>query len=141
MVIDTHLSSIQAGAEVILTNKTALDSDLLHQLKNKGLRLVGVLATGYNVVDVKAARELGIAVTNVPTYGTASVAQFAFALLLNFATTFSYTVMLSVEESGPIISIGVSGKLHLLNLLGELWESLGLGELAVKQGKLQTQWV
>lgn len=70
------------GAEVILTNKTALDSNLLHQLKEKGLRLVGVLATGYNVVDVKAAKELGISVTNVPTYGTASVAQFAFALLL-----------------------------------------------------------
>ena len=70
------------GAEVILTNKTALDSNLLHQLKEKGLCLVGVLATGYNVVDVKAAKELGISVTNVPTYGTASVAQFAFALLL-----------------------------------------------------------
>ena len=70
------------GAEVILTNKTALDSDLLHQLKDKGLRFVGVLATGYNVVDVKVAKELGISVTNVPTYGTASVAQFAFALLL-----------------------------------------------------------
>jgi glycerate dehydrogenase len=46
------------------------------------LRFVGVLATGYNIVDVAAARECGITVSNIPTYGTASVAQHAFALLL-----------------------------------------------------------
>ena len=70
------------GAEVVLTNKTALDAEALRRLEGEGLRYVGVLATGYNVVDIEAARELGIPVTNVPTYGTASVAQFAFALLL-----------------------------------------------------------
>ena len=70
------------GADVVLTNKTALDAETLRQLKEQGLRYIGVLATGYNVVDVQAAKELGIPVTNVPTYGTASVAQFAFALLL-----------------------------------------------------------
>ncbi len=68
------------GADLLLTNKTPLPADVLEQLK--GLRYIGVLATGYNVVDVKAARELGIPVSNIPTYGTASVAQFAVALLL-----------------------------------------------------------
>ena len=68
------------GADVLLTNKTPLPAEVLEQLK--GLRYIGVLATGYNVVDVKAARALGIPVSNIPTYGTASVAQFAVALLL-----------------------------------------------------------
>ncbi len=68
------------GADVLLTNKTPLPAQVLEQLK--GLRYIGVLATGYNVVDVKAARALGIPVSNIPTYGTASVAQFAVALLL-----------------------------------------------------------
>lgn len=67
-------------AELVLTNKTPLTSATLRQLPR--LRYVGVLATGYNCVDIKAAKEMGIVVTNVPTYGTASVAQLVFALLL-----------------------------------------------------------
>jgi glycerate dehydrogenase len=65
---------------LVLTNKTPLSKDTLGQLPK--LRYIGVLATGYNCVDVTAAKELDITVTNVPTYGTASVAQFTFALLL-----------------------------------------------------------
>jgi len=68
------------GAEAVFTNKTALTAELLREAES--LRYVGVLATGYNIVDVGAARERGITVTNIPTYGTASVAQHAFALLL-----------------------------------------------------------
>jgi glycerate dehydrogenase len=68
-------------AEIVLTNKTVLSREVLAQLPL--LRYIGVLATGYNVVDVAAARERGIPVTNVPTYGTASVAQMVFAHLLN----------------------------------------------------------
>jgi glycerate dehydrogenase len=67
-------------AEIVLTNKTRLSTQILRQLKKT--RYIGVLATGYDNVDVRAARELGISVTNIPTYGTASVAQFTFALLL-----------------------------------------------------------
>src|SRR5688572_5065393 len=69
-----------SGAEAALTNKTPLSRQSLEQLP--ALRYIGVLATGYNIVDVDAARERGIVVTNIPTYGTASVAQFVFALLL-----------------------------------------------------------
>lgn len=69
-----------AGAEIVFTNKTPLPASALAQLS--ALRYIGVLATGYNVVDVNAAKERGIVVTNIPTYGTASVAQFVFALLL-----------------------------------------------------------
>lgn len=68
------------GAEIIFTNKTPLSSQVLKDLP--GLKYIGVLATGYNVVDTGAAKELGITVTNIPTYGTAAVAQFTLALLL-----------------------------------------------------------
>jgi glycerate dehydrogenase len=69
-----------AGAAIVLTNKTPLPAAVLDQLPD--LRYIGVLATGYNVIDIEAAKRQGIVVSNVPTYGTASVAQFVFALLL-----------------------------------------------------------
>lgn len=69
-----------AGAEVILTNKTVLSREIIFALD--GLRYIGVLATGYNVVDVDAAKERGVVVANVPAYSTASVAQTVFAHIL-----------------------------------------------------------
>ncbi len=69
-----------ADAEIVLTNKTVLNRDQILALPK--LKYIGVLATGYNIVDVAAARERKIPVTNVPTYGTQSVAQHTFALLL-----------------------------------------------------------
>lgn len=69
-----------AGSQVLLTNKTVLDRNVLQSLPE--LKYVGVLATGYNVVDVAAARELGIVVTNIPAYSTMSVAQMVFSHLL-----------------------------------------------------------
>lgn len=68
------------GAEIVITNKTPLTATTLGQLPR--LQFVAVLATGYNVVDVAAARARGIPVSNVPEYGTDSVAQHVFALLL-----------------------------------------------------------
>lgn len=67
-------------AELVLTNKTPITAETI-ALKPT-MRYVGVLATGYNVVDVAAAREHAVVVTNVPTYGTQAVAQYVFALLL-----------------------------------------------------------
>jgi glycerate dehydrogenase len=71
------------GAEILLTNKTVLDRETILALPN--LRYIGVMATGYNIVDAAAARERGVPVTNVPEYGTKSVAQMAIALLLELA--------------------------------------------------------
>ena len=68
-------------AEAILTNKTVIDAASLRSLPK--LKYVGVLATGYNVVDINVARELGIVVTNIPAYSTESVAQMVFAHILN----------------------------------------------------------
>ena len=67
-------------AEAVITNKTLLTRETFAACPS--IKFVGVLATGYNVVDVDAAKERGIPVTNIPTYGTAAVSQFVFALLL-----------------------------------------------------------
>jgi len=67
-------------AEAIFTNKTPITRETLAACPN--LRYIGVLATGYNVVDTVAAKERGIPVCNIPTYGTAAVGQFAIAMLL-----------------------------------------------------------
>ncbi len=72
-----------ADAEVVLTNKTVLTAEHIRALPT--LRYVGVLATGYNVVDLEAARKRNIVVTNVPAYSTPSVVQLTFALLLELA--------------------------------------------------------
>jgi len=68
------------GGSALLTNKTPLRADALVQLPE--LAYIGVLATGYDIVDIAAATNRGVTVTNVPSYGTESVAQFVFALLL-----------------------------------------------------------
>ncbi|KRK88034.1 D-2-hydroxyacid dehydrogenase [Lentilactobacillus sunkii] len=67
-------------AEIVLTNKTALDKAVIEGAPN--LKYIGVLATGYNVVDIDAAKANNVIVTNIPSYGTDTVAQHTFALLL-----------------------------------------------------------
>jgi glycerate dehydrogenase len=77
---DSQVVERAHDAEIVLTTETRLSAETLRQLTKT--RYIGVLFTGYDVVDVKAARDLNIAVTNIPTYGTTSVAEFTFALLL-----------------------------------------------------------
>ena len=67
-------------AELVLTNKTPIEAAVFTSCPN--MKYIGVLATGYNIVDVEAAKRSGVAVTNIPAYGTAAVGQFAIALLL-----------------------------------------------------------
>lgn len=71
-------------AEVVITNKTPIDETVLAQTPK--VQYIGVIATGYNVVDTQAAGERGIVVTNIPSYGTEAVAQFTFALLLEITS-------------------------------------------------------
>lgn len=72
-----------AGATIVLTNKTVLTAAQIDALPE--LKYIGVLATGYNIVDIEAARARGIVVTNIPSYSTPSVAQMVFAHILNIA--------------------------------------------------------
>ncbi|MDO5488499.1 MAG: D-2-hydroxyacid dehydrogenase [Bacteroidaceae bacterium] len=85
------------GAEIALTNKVVLDAAMQRRL-SPTLRYIGVLATGYNVVDVEAARELGICVTNIPAYSTASVAQMVFSHLLNLTNHVACYTQQAVDE-------------------------------------------
>ncbi len=75
-------------AEIILTNKVVIDEQVIAACKN--LKYVGVLATGYNVVDLQASARAGIVVTNIPAYSTQSVVQHVFALLLDYCSKVAY---------------------------------------------------
>lgn len=121
-------------AEIVLTNKTVLRSEHLKALKS--LRYIGVLATGYNVVDLDAAREHNIVVTNVPEYGTDSVAQMVFAHLLNLTQ--------SVADHGRSVVAGDWAAADdfcywnspLLELSGKTMGIVGLGRIGLATAKL-----
>jgi len=91
-----------AGAQIVLVNKVALDGELIRSLPE--LRYIGVLATGYDVVDTAAARHCNIPVTNVPGYGTASVVQMVFALLLEMTQQVGHYSRLVREEGRWVAS-------------------------------------
>lgn len=77
----SELMERSEGAEVLITNKTLITAENMEALPD--LKYIGVLATGYNVVDIEAAKARGIVVTNIPAYSTSSVAQMVFAHILN----------------------------------------------------------
>jgi glycerate dehydrogenase len=123
-----------AGAEIVFTNKTPLPGVVLAQLP--ALRYIGVLATGYNVVDVDAAKARGIAVTNIPTYGTASVAQFVFALLLELCHNVklhSDAVRAGEWSSNPDWSFWKS---PLAELAGRTMGIVGFGRIGRQVGRI-----
>lgn len=133
-----------AGAPVVLTNKTVLSRAVLEQLP--ALKYIGVLATGYNVVDVAAAAGRGMVVTNVPDYGTPSVAQMVFAHMLNFtqhvadhahgvsagrwsaSVDFCYWDFPLVELSG--LTLGVVGLGRIGRAVAALGQAFGMAVLA-----------
>ena len=115
------------GAEAVFTNKVILNEEILKACPS--IKYIGVLATGYNVVDLQAATKAGIVVTNIPAYSTDSVAQMVFALLLNItnqvqlhaqavregqwarSADFSFCLSPQVELSGKILGIVGFGKI------------------------------
>ena len=86
--LPSELMERAAGAEVLITNKTLITAENMADLPE--LKYIGVLATGYNVVDIDAAKDRGILVTNIPAYSTASVAQMVFAHILNITQRVGY---------------------------------------------------
>jgi glycerate dehydrogenase len=135
------------GATVILTNKTPVTAATIAQLPD--LKFIGVLATGYNVVDVAAARARGIPVSNVPVYGTDAVAQFVMALLLNrcHGVAHHHAAVTSGEWARrgdfcfwdqPLVELagqtmGIVGFGRIGRRVGELAHALGMKVLAYDQ--------
>ncbi|WP_128425528.1 D-2-hydroxyacid dehydrogenase [Gudongella oleilytica] len=114
-------------ADAILLNKTLLNRDMMDHMPY--LKYVGVLATGFNIVDVEAAREKGITVTNIPTYGTNAVAQMAIALLLELCHhvgSHSDAVANGEWESNPDWSFW---KYPLVELAGKTMGIIGYGRI------------
>lgn len=127
-------------AEIILTNKTPLTREVLERLPK--LQFISVLATGYNIVDVAAARERRIPVSNVPTYGTNSMAQHTISLLLELAQQvgqhgqsvkdgewtrakdFCYWKSPLIELSG--LTLGLIGLGHIGQRVAEIAQALGM---------------
>ena len=122
------------GAEILFTNKTPLSRETIEKLPE--LRYIGVLATGYNVVDVRAAQERGIIVTNIPDYGTDAVAQMTFALILELchrAGSHSDAVHNGAWSSNPDFCFW---NYPLTGLRGKTLGIIGLGRIGGKVAEI-----
>lgn len=137
------------GAEIVLTNKTPLSAETLGRLPE--LRAIGVLATGYNVVDTAAARARGIPVMNVPGYGTAAVAQHVFALLFELTqrsghhsaevhggawsrhADWCFWNFPLVELSG--LTMGIAGLGSIGRRVAEIARAFGMATVALARGE------
>jgi len=135
-----ELKSVDHSIEVIITNKCPIAANDLGLFPN--LKLILVSATGYNIVDVQACTEKGIQVSNVPNYGTFSVAQHALAMLLNYSNQvdlheksvkkgewsinqdWSYTLSPIIEWHGK--TLGIIGMGHIGQAFAGMAESLGM---------------
>lgn len=120
--------------EVVITNKVVLDQKTIKQLPK--LKYIGVLATGYNVVDIQAAQEAGITVTNIPAYSTASVAQMVFSHILNFVQNVSVHAG-SVSAGDWAKSIDFSyWKTPQMELAGKTLGIIGFGQIGQAVAKI-----
>ncbi len=136
-----------AGAEVVITNKAPLTREMMAALPD--LKYIGVIATGFNVVDTVAAKERGIVVTNVPGYGTPAVAQHVWALILELANHVGHAAE-SVREGGwvkcpdfcywdhPILelagkTLGIIGYGGIGSAVASIGSAFGMNVLASKR--------
>ncbi len=121
-------------AEVVLTNKVLITKDVIAQLPR--LKYVGVLATGYNVVDIEAAHQRGIIVTNVPAYSTESVAQMVFAHLLTVTNRVEhYAVQNRADRWTNSADFSYSDTL-LTELAGKTFGIVGLGNIGKRVAQI-----
>lgn len=117
-------------AEIVLTNKTVFDEDTIAKLKN--VKYIGVLATGYNVVDLKAASKRGIVVTNIPAYSTDSVAQMTFAHILNVTNHIDHYARASRDGEWSRCPDFCYWDKPLVELAGKTIGIIGLGNIGMK---------
>lgn len=121
-------------ADILLVNKTPVTRKAINAMPN--LKYIGLLATGYDVVDVEAAKERGIVVTNIPSYGTEAVAQMTFALILeltNHVGAHSAAVFNGEWETNPDWCFW---KFPLMELAGKTIGVIGLGKIGQEVAKI-----
>ena len=125
-------------ADIVLTNKVILSASTLKQLPQ--LKYIGVLATGYNVVDIKAARKQGIVVTNIPAYSTDSVAQLTFAHILNITNRVGHYARQNREGRWSRNPDFVYWDTPLIELNGKTLGIVGLGNIGMKVATIARQF-
>lgn len=136
------------GADIVLVNKVKIDKEIIENMEAK---YIGLLSTGFDVVDIDAAREKGIVVTNIPTYGTEAVAQMTFAHILNIfnhvekhnksvkdgewssKTDFTYWNAQLVELSGK--TLGLIGYGNIGASTAKIGRAFGLNILSYTRSK------
>jgi len=121
-------------AEAVITNKVAISGETMDACRN--MRYIGLLSTGYNVIDIGAAKKRGITVTNIPVYGTMAVAQFAIALLLEIC---HHVGMHAQEVSNGGWNDSVEWcfwNYPLIELAGKTMGIIGLGRIGTATAKI-----
>jgi len=121
-------------ADILLTNKTPLSAETLDRLPK--LKFISVLATGFNIVDVKAARARNIPVANVPIYGTDTVAEYVFALLLNFYRQPQLHSELVLQGEWTRVNEWSFWRRPLAELAGRTIGIVGFGRIGRRVGEL-----
>lgn len=121
-------------AEIVLTNKVVLSAEILCKLPK--LKYIGVLATGYNVVDTEAARAQGVAVTNIPAYSTDSVVQMTFAHILNITNRVAHYARENREGKWARSKDFCYWDTPLLELSGLTLGVVGLGNIGMKVARV-----
>ncbi|MEX2233878.1 MAG: D-2-hydroxyacid dehydrogenase [Cyclobacteriaceae bacterium] len=127
-----------ANAEVLFTNKTPIREEIINRLSR--LKFIGVLATGYNIVDVAAAGKNGIIVSNIPAYGTYSVAQLAFALLLELCHHVQRHSDSAREGKWANSKDWCYWDFPLIELAGKTMGIIGFGSIGKKVGDMATSF-
>lgn len=122
------------GFEAILINKVVITDEILE--KNPGLKYIGVLATGYNVVDVESCKKRGVAVTNIPQYSTDAVAQHVFAFILNFTNHVSLHDESVKKGEWEKAESFCYWKSPLTELAGKTFGILGYGSIGKKSAEI-----
>lgn len=117
-------------AEVIITNKVVIGDEIMGHLPK--LRYIGVLATGYNIIDTEAARRRGITVTNIPAYSTDSVAQATFAHILNITNRVAHYASETREGKWCQSPDFCYWNTPLVELSGKTMGIVGLGNIGMK---------
>ena len=125
-------------AQIVLVNKVSMKADIIAQLPQ--LKYIGVLATGFNHIDVKAAQEHGVTVCNIPSYSTYSVAQMVFASIFTITTRVEHYAQQTREGQWTKHSDFCYWDTPLLELAGKTMGIVGLGNIGMKVARIAREF-